>query len=196
MLGNAALMPNLHLGVLDMRYRRAKTPGATYFFTVVTFGRRRILCQPDNVELLRAAFKTVKSRHPFIIDAIVVLPDHLHCLWTMPSGDNDYPMRWNAIKIHFTRYCAAEYKIPASAARKRKREHAIWQRRYWEHEIRDDLDFERHCDYIHWNPVKHGLVIHARDWPYSSFHRFVNLGVYSHGWAGLLENTDADEYGE
>lgn len=178
-----------------MQYRRAKTPGAAYFFTVVTFRRRPILCEPDNLALLRTAFKTVKSRHPFTIDAIAVLPDHLHCLWTLPPGDHDYPMRWNAIKTHFTRYCAAEYKTSPSAVRQRKREQAVWQRRYWEHQIRDESDFERHCDYIHWNPAKYGLVRRVRDWPYSSFHRFVNLGIYPWDWA-RLENPDSSEYGE
>ncbi|MDD5034036.1 MAG: transposase [Methylococcaceae bacterium] len=179
-----------------MQYRRAKTPGATYFFTVVTFLRRKILCEPENVELLRAAFRTVKSRHPYTIDAFVLLPDHLHCIWTLPLDDEDYPMRWNGIKKHFTHYCPDHYKTPSSPTRKRKREQSIWQRRYWEHQIRDDRDFEKHCDYIHWNPVKHGLVSRVVDWPYSSFHRFVRLGIYPPDWAGVPENVDDGDYRE
>lgn len=101
-----------------MRYRRVKTPGGTYFFTVVTFRRRKILCDPDNLELLRTAFKLVKTRNPFTIDALVLLPEHLHCIWTLPAGDDDYSMRWNAIKGHFSRHCSGAYKIAPSAARR------------------------------------------------------------------------------
>ena len=179
-----------------MQYRRAKTAGATYFFTVVAFRRRKILCEPENVELLRSAFRIVKSRHPFTIDAFVLLPDHLHCIWTLPPGDNDYPMRWSAIKNHFSRYCPARYKTLPTAARQRKREQSLWQRRYWEHQIRDERDFERHCDYVHWNPVKHNLVSRVEKWPYSSFHRFVRQGIYLMDWAGISEPTGNDRYGE
>lgn len=179
-----------------MRYRRAKTPGGTYFFTVVTFRRRKILCEPGNVELLRTAFRTVKSFHPFTIDAFVLLPEHLHCIWTLPPGDSDYPMRWNAVKKYFTQHCPCDYKWPPTAAQRRKRMQTIWQPRYWEHQIRDDRDFEKHCDYIHWNPVKHGLVPCAGEWPHSSFHRFVRLGLYPPDWAGNAEATDNIGYGE
>jgi putative transposase len=179
-----------------MRYRRTKTPGATYFFTVVTFARRTILCDPENVVLLRDAFRTVKSRHPFTIDAFVLLPDHLHCIWTLPPGDMDYPTRWMLIKRHFSLHCADIYKSPSNPSRRLKREQSLWQRRYWEHQIRDDGDFEKHCDYIHWNPVKHGLVSRVVEWPHSSFHRFLNLGIYSREWAGGLENRDKTGYGE
>jgi len=177
-----------------MRYRRAKTPGATYFFTVVTYRRRRFLCDADNAALLRVAFRFVKQRHPFDIDAFV-LPDHLHCIWTLPPGDMDYPLRWNLIKTHFTRHCPAHLKIPPSDARRRKREHCIWRRRYWEHQIRDDRDFERHVDYIHYNPVKHGLAPYPADWPYSSVHRYLRLGLLPDGWVvGIAE--EAGDYGE
>lgn len=179
-----------------MQYRRAKTPGGTYFFTVVTFRRRKFLCEPDNVELLRTAFRTVKSAHPFTIDAFVLLPEHLHCIWTLPPDDNDYPMRWNAIKNYFTRHCPDDLKLPPSASQRRKRAQTIWQPRYWEHQIRDDRDFEKHCDYIHWNPMKHGLVSHPSAWPYSSFHRYLCLGLYLSNWAELPKRHEGDIYGE
>jgi len=179
-----------------MRYRRSTTPGATYFFTVVTYRRRAILCEPDTVALLREAFATVKQRHPFRIDAVVILPDHLHAIWTLPPDDADYSTRWMRIKSHFTRYCDASLKTPRSPALRHKREQTIWQHRYWEHQIRNDQDFERHCDYIHYNPVKHGLVARVADWPYSSFHRFVENGVYPLDWAGHPELTDAAGFGE
>jgi putative transposase len=179
-----------------MRYRRAQTPGGSYFFTVVTYQRRKFLCEPDNVELLRAAFRAVKSDHPFTIDAFVLLPEHLHCIWTLPQDDKDYPIRWNAIKNYFTRRCPGHYKSPPSTAQKRKRAQTVWQPRYWEHQIRDDRDFEKHCDYIHWNPVKHGLVFHPSHWPHSSFHRFVNLGIYLPDWTGYPVDVEDNGYGE
>jgi len=179
-----------------MQYRRAKTPGATYFFTVVTFRRREILCEPDNRVLLRAAFNAMKTRHPFTMDAFVLLPDHLHCIWTLPPGDMDYSMRWNGIKRHLSLYCSDTYKTAPSASQKRKRAQTIWQPRFWEHQIRNDWDYEKHCDYIHWNPVKHGLVARIRDWPYSSFHRFVRLGIYSLDWAGVSDAMVEKGYGE
>jgi len=178
-----------------MRYRRAQVPRGTYFFTVDTFRRRKFLCKPENVEILRTAFRIVKAEHPFTIDAFVLLPEHLHCLWTLPPGDKNYPMRWNAIKNYFTRHCSADYKTPRSPYQRRKRAQTVWQPRYWEHLIRDEHDFEKHCDYIHWNPVKHGLVTHPGDWPYSSFHRFVQQGLYPSDWTGVSEDDDED-YGE
>ncbi|MFI3185612.1 MAG: transposase [Methylococcaceae bacterium] len=181
-----------------MQYRRAKTPGATYFFTVVTFHRGKILCEPENRELLRTAFHNTRMCHPFIIDAFVLLPDHLHCIWTLPVDGIDYSMRWNTIKGHFSRYCLDKYKTPSSLSQKHKRAQTIWQPRFCEHQIRDDTDYEKHCDYIHWNPVKHGLAVRPSDWPYSSFHRFVQLGIYPHNWAYMSEvGTNLnDDYGE
>lgn len=179
-----------------MRYRRARTPGGTYFFTVVTFRRRKFLCEPENVELLRAAFRTVKAEHPFTIDAFVLLPNHLHCIWTLPPGDWNYSMRWNVIKNFFTNHCSDMYKLPPSPSQQHKRAQTVWQPRYWEHQIRDERDFEKHCDYIHWNPVKHGLVSRVADWPYSSFHRFVRLGIYPPDWGGVTESSEDDDFGE
>ncbi|MCP5159691.1 MAG: transposase [Gammaproteobacteria bacterium] len=179
-----------------MRYRRSTTPGATYFFTVVTYRRRAILCEPDAMALLRDAFTTVKQRHPFRIDAVVILPDHLHCLWTLPLDDADYSTRWMLIKSHFTRRCPASLKTIRSPALRHKREQTIWQRRYWEYQIRDDQDFERHCDYIHYNPVKHGHTTRVADWPHSSFRRFVENGLYPLDWAGHPDWIDATGFGE
>jgi len=179
-----------------MQYRRSKVPGATYFFTVVTYRRRAFLCEPDSVALLREAFATVQHRYPFRMDAAVLLPDHLHCLWTLPPNDRDYSTRWMLIKSYFTHRCAASLKIARSPPLRHKREQTIWQHRFWEHHIRDDRDFERHCDYIHYNPVKHRWVSRVVDWPHSSFHRFVDRGIYASDWAGAPEAEAAGGFGE
>ena|SRR2546427_3051860 len=175
-----------------MRYRRAWTPGGTYFFTVVTFERCELLCRSENVTLLREAFRVVQRSHPFDIDAFVLLPDHLHCIWTLPVNDHDFATRWMLIKSYFTRRCATVLKTASSSSRQRKREQNLWQRRYWEHQIRDERDFERHCDDIHYNPVKHGYVRRPVDWQYSTFHRYVRLGVYPLDWgnAGIQAASD------
>ncbi|MDP3483242.1 MAG: transposase [Sulfuricella sp.] len=165
-----------------MRYRRSDTPGATYFFTVVTFRRRPLFAVPDNSTLLKSALRYVMARHPFTIDAFVLLPDHLHCLWTLPPGDADFSTRWMLVKSHFSRQCPAAYKTPPSAARRAKGEQTVWQRRYWEHQIRDEADFAAHCDYIHYNPVKHSLVAKAADWAHSSFARYAERGIYPADW--------------
>jgi putative transposase len=159
-----------------MQYRRARSAGATYFFTIVTFQRQSIFHDSMAVDMLRVAFRDVMVRLPFQIDAIVVLPEHIHCLWTLPEGDADFSTRWRLIKRDFTRNCPVEYQQARSAARLRKGEKAVWQRRFWEHQIRDEADFAYHYDYIHFNPVRHGLVERPQDWPYSSFHRAVKQG--------------------
>ena len=166
----------------SMQYRRAKTPGATYFFTVVTYQRRQILCQPSNVDLLRSAFRYVMEKHPFKIDAIIILPEHLHCLWTLPQEDGDFSNRWRLIKSWFSRQCNLQYQGQISASRQHKGEKAVWQRRFWEHQIKDDRDFVNHVEYIHYNPVHHGLVKAPKDWQYSSFHRYVQQGIYDMMW--------------
>jgi putative transposase len=130
--------------------------------------------------LLRAAFRTVESAHPFTIDAFVLLPDHRQCLRTLPPDDNNDSLRWKLIK----KYCSGQYKLPCSPSQ------TVWQPRYREHQIRDDRDFEKHCDYIHWNPVKHGCTSHVADWPYSSFNRFVRHGIYPENWAGIPDSDD------
>ena len=173
-------------------YRRNVVPGATYFFTV-NLADRRLALLTGNAEYLRAAFRATWLRHPFTINAIVVLPDHLHAIWTLPEGDHDFAVRWSSIKANFSR--GLPLGEPVSQSRQRRRERGIWQRRYWEHTIRDEDDFVRHVDYIHFNPVKHGYVERVADWPYSSFHRMVRLGMYPANWAIKSTNTDGD-FGE
>lgn len=168
-----------------MRYRRADIQGGTFFFTVNLAERRGSLLV-DHWAALRDVVRRVRTRHPFGIDAWVVLPDHLHAIWTLPKGDRDYSTRWALIKAGFSR--AIDPGERRSASRLKKGERGIWQRRYWEHFIRDELDFARHVDYVHYNPVKHGHVAQARDWPYSTFHRYVARGVYKHDWGGRDES--------
>ena len=170
-----------------MRYVRTQAKGGTFFFTVVTYRRKNILGGPENVSLLKEAFRAVMDAHPFIIDAIVVLPDHLHCLWTLPESDNDFPTRWRLIKSAFSRRCGSESKGTPSISRSAKKEQAVWQRRYWEHQIRDEGDFVRHVEYIHYNPVKHGLAASPKEWVHSSFHRFVREGKYPLDWGNSVD---------
>jgi putative transposase len=173
-------------------YRRNFIAGGSFFFTV-NLADRRLRLLTDNIHALRAAFRETQRHHLFAIDAIVVLPDHLHTVWTLPEGDADFSTRWRLIKTSFSRRLAAGE--PISSSRARKGERGIWQRRYWEHTIRDENDFSRHIDYVHINPVKHGLVTRVRDWPYSSFHRMVEHGVYPEDWAGDVSCLDG-EFGE
>ena len=175
-------------------YRRIKTPGASYFFTVNCAQRDANRLLTDHIDLLRAAFRSVRERHPFEIETIVVLPEHLHCIWTMPAGDADYATRWGLIKAAFSRALLPGEQ--RSTSREKRGERGVWQRRYWEHMLRDARDYERHFDYIHWNPVKHGWVSRVVDWPYSSFHRFVRDGIYPPDWAGMPEGTDEGGFGE
>lgn len=156
-------------------YLRARIPGGTYFFTVALLERKRQLLTA-HIDSLRAALRCVQAERPFHIDAIVILPDHLHCLWTLPEGDVDYPTRWRLIKSAFSRSLPAEEF--RSDRRQAKCERGIWQRRYWEHAIREPADFDAHFHYIHYNPVKHGRMRLAVDWPHASFHRYVQAGVY------------------
>ena len=161
-------------------YRRFYIPGATWFFTVNLVQRRNNRLLLENIDLLRMAFSEVKKRHPFNIHAIVIMPEHLHCIWTLPSDDADFSMRWGQIKGCFSRHIDTGERI--SKSRGKRRERGLWQRRFWAHLITDQEDFNRHVDYIHWNPVKHGWVRHVADWPHSSFHKFVRLGVYPVTW--------------
>jgi putative transposase len=136
-----------------------------------------------HVDALRAAVRATRRERPFHIDAWVVLPDHMHCVWTLPPGDDDYSNRWKAIKIRFVQ--ALPRTERRSKVRIGKGERGIWQRRFWEHTIRDETDYARHIDYVHWNPAKHGYVQRVTDWPYSSFHRYVRNGCYPENWAGM-----------
>src|SRR3954451_21304408 len=163
-----------------VRYRRNFLAGGTYFFTA-TLADRTSRALVAHIDALRLAFRNVRQTQPFAIDAVVVLPEHLHVIMTLPDGDADYTNRWRLIKRRFTEGVA---RTGISLPRRRNGEHALWQRRFWEHTIRDDRDFERHVDYIHFNPVKHGLVSRVRDWPYSSFHQYVRCGLLPEDWAG------------
>ena len=160
-------------------YRRVWVPGGTYFFTVNLLERRRSLLI-DHVDSLRNAFREARVARPFVMPAYVILPDHLHCLWRLPDGDADIATRWRHIKTLFSRSLPADER--RSERRVRKSERGIWQRRYWEHLIRDERDLRNHIDYIHFNPVKHRLVACVADWPHSSFHRFVADGRLSPDW--------------
>ena len=156
------------------QYRRTRIPGGTYFFTVVTFERRPFFADPTNVAHLREAFRTVKAARPFEMEAVVILPDHLHCLWRLPAGDDDFSGRWREIKK------AASRRIAADANPRGER--SVWQRRFWEHALRDEADWRAHIDYIHYNPVKHGLAGRPADWPLSSFAQSVSKGWYEPAW--------------
>jgi putative transposase len=173
-------------------YRRNVLAAGCFFFTV-NLAERHLQLLTDHIEELRAAFRETRRRHPFTIDAMVVLPDHLHAIWTLPEADGDFANRWRLIKSAFSRTLSSGERISKSRATKGER--GIWQRRYWEHIIRDENDFARHVDYIHINPLKHGLVTRVADWPYSSFHRLVKLGVYPLDWGGDVSN-DSGDFGE
>ncbi len=156
-----------------VNYRRNYIKGGTYFFTVNLYHRKTGLLT-QYIDELRHAFRVVKQQRPFQIDAIVILPDHLHTIWTLPEDDDNYPQRWRSIKSQFTRAIKAKgYPI-----KKNKRgEHYVWQRRYWEHTIKDNRDLQHHINYIYYNPVKHGHVSKVSDWQYSSFHQYVANGI-------------------
>jgi len=155
-------------------YHRSKTEGASYFFTVVTCQRKKIFFDDGNIAILRNAFKKVKKRQPFDIEAIVILHDHLHCIWKLPEADNDFAGRWREIKKHVTRQI--------TEVRNKRNEGDVWQKRFWEHQIRDLQDWHNHMDYIHYNPVKHGYVSQPSQWPYSSFGKWVKNGFYEKDW--------------
>jgi putative transposase len=156
-------------------YRRNFVPGGSYFFTV-NLADRRLSLLTEHIDLLRAAFRGVRAQHPFEVEAAVVLPEHLHMIWSLPEGDADFAVRWRLIKGTFSRALPRDERLTPS--RLGKRERGIWQRRYWEHTLRDEGDFVRHVEYIHFNPVKHGYASRVQDWPFSSFRRWVRLGSY------------------
>jgi putative transposase len=177
------------------QYRRLLIPGGTYFFTVVTFNRMPIFINPQVRALLDAVLLKTKSRHPFQNEAYCILPDHLHCIWILPEGDADYSMRWREIKRLFSRGYLKHVGPGGlrNASRRNHGEAAIWQRRFWEHAIRDQEDFNNHVAYIHFNPVKHGLVNQVKDWPWSSFHRYVEAGMIDEDWGGVDIDLAAGE---
>ncbi|WP_437192428.1 REP-associated tyrosine transposase [Planctomicrobium sp. SH527] len=165
-------------------YRRAHVPGGTFFFTVVTHRRRQLFHVARNRTLLGEAIRECQRKWPFELNAIVLLPDHLHAIWTLPSGDGNYSGRWSVIKKTFTTQFLADggCDTKVSAGKSRERRRGVWQRRFWEHTIEDEDDFTAHFDYIHFNPVKHKLVSCPGDWAASSFHRWVKAGVYPANW--------------
>ncbi len=173
-------------------YRRNFVAGGSYFFTV-TLNDRCSTLLIDKIDLLRGAFREIKREHPFELAAMVVLPEHLHCIWNLPSEDSNYPIRWQKIKALFSK------RLPKNEVRSRSRqskgERGIWQRRYWEHTLRDENDWRHHVDYIHYNPVKHGHVARVTEWPFSTFHRYVKDGIYQIEWGSDLEDLDGN-FGE
>ena len=164
--------------------RRYYISGACYFFTVVTYQRRPLFCSPIEINRLREAFKYTMQKYPFHVQGIVILPDHLHCLWRLPHGDANFSIRWRTIKHRFS--------ISTAAKANYRREKEVWQRRFWDHVIRDESDWQRHLDYIHYNPVKHGYVNKALDWPYSSFRRYVSKELYQPDWGSILPDSIKD----
>lgn len=173
-------------------YRRSKVAGGTYFFTVNLRDRRSAILT-NKIDLLRESFCETKLRYPFHIDAIVILPDHLHTIWSLPCDDTNYSTRWQLLKSLFTRKLN---KQGVSLSRNTKGEYNIWQRRFWEHTLRDETDLKRHIDYTHFNPVKHGWVDHVKDWPYSSFHRYVENGWLDADWGTTYQESTVHKFGE
>ena len=171
-------------------YRRYRLPGATYFFTVNLLQRYTNDLLVRHIDILRSEVRAVREKRPFVIDAWVVLPDHLHCVWTLPPGDDDFTNRWRLIKQGFSK--ALPITERRSAVRMARGERGIWQRRFWEHAIRNETDYAAHIDYCHINPFKHGYVQRVTDWPYSTFHHYVERGIYPLDWADDLE-TDLGE---
>jgi putative transposase len=165
-------------------WRRAFVPGGTFFFTLVTHGRARFLTRNPARSILGSLLRRSRMRWPYTINAIVLLPDHLHAIWSLPTGDSEYPKRWGWIKKEFTQHWLSlgGRALPVSAGRRRDDRSGVWQPKYWEHTIESEDDFERHFDYIHYNPVKHGLVRCPHEWPWSSFFRWVERGVYPRDW--------------
>ncbi|GAA5164129.1 REP-associated tyrosine transposase [Viridibacterium curvum] len=167
-------------------YRRASVAGGSFFFTVVTYRRRPWLIEDAARTALRDAIERTREKHPFTIDAWVLMPDHLHCIWTLPANDADFSTRWALIKrrVSFTLGQSLHLEAWMSPSKEKHGESTLWQRRFFEHTIRDDADFERCANYIHHNPVKHGLVERVEDWQWSSFHRYVQQGTYAKDWTG------------
>ncbi len=163
-------------------YRRLFHPGGTYFFTINTLQRRGNEILTENIELLRTVVKQVRQKYPFKIHAWVVLPDHLHCIIELPDHDSDFSTRIRLIKFGFSRGLPTKERL--STVRQKRGERGIWQRRFWEHLVKDEHDYSAHMDYVHYNPVKHGYVNQVSDWPYSTFHNLVEEDVYPDDWAG------------
>jgi len=173
-------------------YRRVRVVNSSYFFTVNLRNRQsKILTQ--HIDLLRKSFIETRIKYPFTIDAVVILPEHIHTIWTLPPNDDNYPTRWQLLKSLFTRKLV---KVGINLNKSPKGEYNLWQRRYWEHVIRDEADMQRHIEYIHYNPVKHGLVEQVKDWPHSSFHRYVEAGLVELDWGLTFQEHTEQKFGE
>ena len=180
-------------------YRRILLPGGTYFFTVITYHRQPLFINQENCRLYRKAVQFISEKYPFEELAYSILPDHIHTIWTLPEHDSDYPIRWRVIKGNFSRWYQELFGLVQvnNKSHLKRAEAAVWQRRYWEHFIRDDFDYENHMDYIHYNPVKHGLVTRPRDWKWSSFANHVRNGYYELDWGDEITPKFIDSaYGE
>ncbi len=179
-------------------YRRTNTHGGLCFFTLVTYQRRSIFHDALARQWLRDAIDVTRKKYPFEVDAWVLLPEHLHCIWRLPENDKEYSMRWSLIKSRFSKRSRDYLRDPdrLTASRRAHRESSIWQRRFWEHEVRDETDYRTHMDYIHINPVKHGLVERVNDWPWSTFHRHVREGRYPENWGGRIVQRNGKNFGE
>jgi putative transposase len=174
-------------------FRRGRT-GTTFFFTLVAYRHRTILCDDMIRAALREAIRAVRTMHPFTIDAWVLLPDHMHCIWTLPPGDTDFSQRWSQIKRRVSVACGRRYRVRGSDAADARGESTIWQRPFWKHRIRNEVDMQTHMDYIHFNPVRHGYVNSVAAWPYSTFGRLVRAGIYAEDWGGTaaLQRLDLE----
>jgi len=179
-------------------YRRARLSGGTFFFTVVTYRRRSLFGQAECRRILREAVQEARKRYPFTIDAWVLLPEHMHCIWTLPTESADFSIRWSLIKSYFSKRTRALLHVEQwmNESKQKHRETTIWQRRFWEHLIKDDREYQVYMDYSHFNPVKHGLVKRVVDWPFSTFHRYVRSGVYPENWGGESTGSLGDGFSE
>jgi putative transposase len=172
-------------------YRRAWCPGGTWFFTVTLLERGDNDLLTRHIDTLRHVVRRVRHKHPFTIHGWVVLPDHLHCVLELPPADTDFALRWRLIKTGFSLSLPKTER--RSGTRQRRGERGIWQRRYWEHLIRDEQDYRAHMDYVHFNPVRHGLVERVSDWPFSTYHRLVEEGVYPRDWGSIATEAGYDD---
>ena len=175
-------------------YRRYFNPGAAIFFTVITHDRRLILCTEKGRDFLRQAIQNVKKDRPFESIAFALMPEHFHCLWKLPDEDGNFSVRMACIKKMFTRLWLenGEDQCDISKARKKHREKGVWQKRFWEHTIRNEDDFINHVNYIHYNPVKHNLAKCPHAWPYSTFHQWMKDGYYKKEWLCICNSNESE----
>jgi len=181
-------------------YRRDNSSGATWFFTIVTYRRQSFLCDKRVRKALREAGRKLQTKYPFKINAWVLMPDHFHCIWTLPNHDSNFPLRIRLLKRYVTQACSHFLQCDhlSTPSRRKRKESSLWQRRYWEHRIRSESDLLHHMNYIHFNPVKHGLSHSPVEWPFSTIHQLIVEGVYTSSWATNpdSESIDDHDYGE